>query len=127
MTTNKIKINKWKLRDLILEGITSEKLNSNYDYSEVTDMSWLFNGCSDLETIPHIDTSKVEDMSWLFYSCFNLELIPELDTSSVKVMRCMFDMCNKLRDFDPYNFPGYDFSRLPENKYLRENYPEFFI
>ena len=100
---SKIKINKWKLRDLILKGISSEELNSKYNYSEITDMGYLFNGRGNLITIP------------------------ELDTSRVKNMRYMFDGCNKLRDFDPYNFPLYDFSRLPENEYLRENYPEFFI
>jgi len=33
----KIKINKSELRDLILDGITTEELNNKYDYSDVTD------------------------------------------------------------------------------------------
>ena len=62
---------KYELRDMILNG---EDI-SNIDYSEITDMSWMFEGCTNLKKIPHLDTSKVIDMSWMFEGCTNLEYL----------------------------------------------------
>ena len=41
-------------------------------------------------------------------------------------MRWMFDDCRELKSIDPYNFDLYDFSEL-NNKYLKEQYPEYYI
>jgi len=65
-----IKINKAELRDLILDGISSKELNSKYDYSAITDMSYMFNTCSSLKTVPLFDTSNVTDMQLM--SCFQI-------------------------------------------------------
>jgi len=55
---------KEKLRDLILEGITSKELNSKYDYSSITDMS-----------VPSLDTSNCLSMKDMFRVCDNLSEI----------------------------------------------------
>ena len=43
----KPKVTKQELRDLILNGGDPETV----DYSDITDMSWMFKGCSSLENI----------------------------------------------------------------------------
>lgn len=47
------KIDKSELRDLILDGITSEELNSKYDYSNVTIMRYIyiFDRCFELKEL----------------------------------------------------------------------------
>ena len=47
----KIKISKVELKQLILQGISSKELNFKYDYSDITNMSGMFSGCSSLEYI----------------------------------------------------------------------------
>ena len=50
---------KEQLRDLILNGISQEELDNNYDYSKITDMSNMFFNCTSLKEIPLLNTSKV--------------------------------------------------------------------
>ena len=66
------------------------------DTSNVTDMSYMFNGCSALTTIPQLDTSNVTNMSSMFNGCYTLTAIPQLDTSSVTSMSSMFIGCSVL-------------------------------
>ena len=142
--------NKHKLRDLILDGITTEELDSKYDYSSITNMSYMFfgckllntipllntsnvtnmrymfSGCKSLETIPLMNTSNVTKMGRMFRNCESLETIPLLDTSKVTNMHNMFDRCDNLINIDPYNFHLFDFSII-ENELFRKKYPELFI
>lgn len=64
--------------------------------SAVTDMSSMFNGCTNLITIPKLDTSKVIYMTQTFWGCTNLTVIPKLDTSLVTNMYTMFTDCTNL-------------------------------
>ena len=66
------------------------------DTSNVTNMSYMFNGCTNLTTIPQLDTSNVTNMSYMFNGCTNLTTIPQLDTSSVTNMSNMFSNCTNL-------------------------------
>ena len=66
--------------------------------SNVTNMSQMFEGCTNLTTIPLLNTSNVTDMSRMFYKCSNLITIPQLDTSKVTNMYMMFCDCNRLVD-----------------------------
>ena len=142
--------NKHKLRDLILDGITTEELDSKYDYSSITNMSYMFFGCKLLNTIPLLNTSNVTNMRYMFYGCHSLktihlidtsnvtnmigmfencrslETIPLLDTSNVTNMKYMFYGCDNLINIDPYNFHLFDFSII-ENELFRKKYPELFI
>ena len=78
-----------------INGITE------WDTSNVTDMSRMFFGCTSLKSLDlsNLDTSNVTNMSWMFYSCDNLtELnLSNFDTSNVTIMSYMFEYCNKLR------------------------------
>ena len=66
------------------------------DTSKVTDMYGMFVDCYLITTIPQLDTSKVTDMGFTFYNCFALTTIPQLDTSNVIMMNYMFYGCHSL-------------------------------
>ena len=66
------------------------------DTSNCTNMSYMFYYCSTLTTIPLIDTSGVTDMQYMFYKCTNLTTIPLIDTSNCTNMQRMFDECSNL-------------------------------
>ena len=121
-----IYIIKEELKDLILDGISTEELNSKYDYSRITNMSGMFYDCKSLETIPLLDTSQVKYMNSMFSGCKSLREIPFLDTSNVTNMNAMFSGCESLETIDPDLFPLYDFSEVKSNK-LRKKYPEIYI
>lgn len=67
------------------------------DFNGITDMSNMFNSCSNLQTIPQIDTSKVTNMKNMFYSCGSLQTIPLIDTSNVTDISHMFHNCGGLK------------------------------
>ena len=118
--------NKYTLRDLILNRITTHELDSKYDYSSITDMRYMLSGCKSLEMIPLLDTSNVTNMSFMFEDCESLKTIPLIDTSNVTNMSYMFYGCDNLINIDPFNFHLYDFSII-ENELFRKKYPELFI
>ena len=107
---------------------------SNFDVSEVIDMSFMFHSCSTLKKInfgnintsslknmeslfqscssltsvdiSNIDTSKVTTILRMFEFCKNLETINfgNINTSSVENMRSVFNSCNNLKYLDLSNF-----------------------
>ena len=52
------------------------------DTSNVTNMSYMFNACSSLTSVPAFDTSNVTNMSSMFYSCYSLT---EIHMTGMKV------------------------------------------
>ena len=88
--------------------ITEIKNISNLDTSNVTDMSWMFEKCSNLTTldVSKFDTSNVTDMSRMFGYCNSLTTldVSKFDTSNVTNMCVMFDGCNSLTTLDLSNF-----------------------
>ena len=67
------------------------------DFDGVTDMSYMFSDCSNLQTIPLINTSNITNMSYMLNGCSNLQTIPLINTSNVTNMSCMFQLCYKLQ------------------------------
>ena len=68
---------------------------SNWDVSKVTDMSGMFGGCKEFnQDISSWNVSNVIDMSWIFYGCnkFNRD-ISNWDISNVINMYGMFNNC----------------------------------
>ena len=53
------------------------------DFKDIKDMSYMFNDCGSLQTIPLIDTSNVGNMSYMVSGCGSLKTIPLLNTSNV--------------------------------------------
>ena len=97
-----------------MEGIFSkcikiEYLNlSNFDTSEVTNMSFMFNECKKLKEIKGINnfiTNKVTKMDAMFQECYELERLDlsNFDTSNVKDMCYMFNECYKLKEIKGIN------------------------
>ena len=76
---------------------------SNFDTSEVTDMSGIFYECSSLKSIDlsNFDTSKVINMGSMFYECSSLKSIDisNFNTSKVTDMSIMFYGCSSLESF----------------------------
>ena len=64
--------------------------------SNVTNMTYTFENCKALTTIPLLDTSKVTNMGYMFYNCQVLTSIPQLNTSNVTNMSSMFYNCTSL-------------------------------
>jgi len=76
---------------------------SNFNASNVTNMSWMFNECHKLKEIKGIDkfnTNKVTDMNTMFQCCYELEHLDlfNFNTSNVTNMSCMFTNCYKLKE-----------------------------
>ena len=80
----------------LYKGTSLDNVLNGLDTSSVTNMRSMFEGCSNLTSIPLFDTSKVTDMGNMFYSCTNLTSMPLLDTSSVINMSGMFRSCSNL-------------------------------
>lgn len=75
---------------------TFTKLPDSLDFSNVVDMSNMFNGCTSLQTIPQLDCGNVTNMSGMFKDCTSLQTIPLINTSNVTNMYNMFNYCTKL-------------------------------
>ena len=86
---------------------TFTEVPSNWDFSNVTDMYYMFYNCEKLTSIPQMDTSKVTNMGNIFYLCTNLTSIPRLNTFNVTNMESMFYNCINL-----VNIPQMDTSKV---------------
>lgn len=78
------------------KGTSVDNLIAYSDTSNVTNMQNMFDGCSNLTSIPQLDTSSSTEMSYMFQGCSKLTTIPQLDTSNVTGMRNMFSLDNNL-------------------------------
>ena len=92
------------LRSLPDKGSLVQLDVSEADTSGVTDVSWLFRGCSSLESldVANWDVSKVEDFSYMFDGCSSLTALDlsEWDMSSAKKTRSMFYGCASLASLE---------------------------
>ena len=92
---------------------------SNFDTSQVTDMSYMFRNMSDLTTLDlsNFDTYKVTNMGSMFDSMFNLITlnISSFDTSQVTDMSSMF--CN-MSNFTTLNLSNFDTSQVKHMEYM---------
>ena len=81
---------------------------SNFDTSNVTDMSFMFNLCHKLKEIKGINkfnTNKVKAMNSMFQQCNELGYLDlsNFNTSNVTNMEYMFNNCHKLREIKGIN------------------------
>ena len=81
---------------------------SNFDTSQVTDMSGMFTKMSNLTTLDlsNFDTSKVTNMSYMFSYAYHLTTLDlsSFDTSKVTDMSQMFNATVSLTSLDVSNF-----------------------
>ena len=99
--------------DLKQNNVNNEILEiSLRKINDITDMSYMFEGCSSLESIPNLsrwNTDDVINMSYMFSKCSslkNLSDISKLNTKYVQDMSYMFNDCSsieKLPDISNWN------------------------
>ena len=82
---------------------------SNFNSTEVTDMSHLFELCTGLENINfgnNFDNSKVTNMDSLFYGCSSIKSIDlsKFNTELLLAMEYMFYQCGELTEINFTNF-----------------------
>ena len=85
-----------------IEGLT------NFNTSEVTDMAYMFSGCSSIQSLNlgNFDTGNVTTMQSMFSGCIKLQTltISSFNTSNVTNMWNMFYNCKKLSSLDVSGF-----------------------
>ena len=80
---------------------------SNFDTSNVTNMTYMFCGCTSLKSLDlsNFNTSNVRDMTYMFQSSSLQSLdLSNFDTSKVTNMQYMFGFCSSLKSLDLSNF-----------------------
>lgn len=98
------------------KGTSVNDLIQPNDTENVTNMSRVFEECSNLTEIPSLNTSKAKNMPGMFYSCSALTTIPQLDTSKVVDMLGMFNGCTNLT-----SIPLLDTSNVTNMNYMFNN------
>lgn len=92
------------------------------DISELTDMSYMFWGCSSLQTldVTNFDTSKVIEMNGMFSNCSSLQTldVSNFDTSNVTDMSSMFYQCSSLQTL---NLNGWDMTKVTDTDNMFSN------
>ena len=72
---------------------------SNFNTNNVTDMSFMFNGCSSLKklNIFHFNTNNVTNMDYMFFLCSSLKELnlSSFNTNNLTNMGCMFYACSE--------------------------------
>ena len=79
-----------------------------FDTSIITNMTHMFDGCSNLIEVKNLYPINTRDMSYLFYNCgslknFNLNLSEDTNITQVTNMERMFYYCNNLISVDLTN------------------------
>ena len=92
---------------------------SGWDTSNVTGMSYMFNGCSSLQSlnVSGWDTSNVTSMNYMFNNCTSLQTlnVSGWDTINVTGMNSMFSSCRSLQSLD---VSGWDTSKVTIMSYM---------
>ena len=68
----------------------------NLDLSRTTNAYCMFNGCTNIKTIPELNTQNIPNMEAMFNGCSNLESVPKLHTDSAENLHQLFSQCTKL-------------------------------
>ena len=81
---------------------------TNFDLSEVTDMSYMFESCSSLISIDlsNFDASQVTNMAYIFHTCSSLISLDlsNFNSSQVTNIEGMFQSCSSLISINLSNF-----------------------
>lgn len=85
------------------KGTSVDDLIKYDDTENVTDAKSMFQGCTNLTTIPLLNTSKVNNIGFFVQNCTSLIEIPQLDMSEVTDATSMFQNCTLLKTIPPLN------------------------
>ena len=86
------------------QKLTSVTISAGVTFADAS-MRLLFGECTGLKTVNlRMDTSYVTDMSYAFYKCENVETLnlSSWETSNVRTMKAMFGYCAKLKKIVGY-------------------------
>ena len=90
-----------------ISSLNSETDFSDFDTTNITNMSYMFSNCSTKRKLPNsissFETKNVNDMSYMFDSCKSLEELPDIsgwDVNNVRITDYMFNGC-KLINYLP--------------------------
>ena len=107
----------WLLQDFV--NLKTIKFGNCFDTSSVTDMSAMFDHCTDLTSLDlsGFDTSSVTNMGAMFQKCASLTSldVSSFDTSNVTDMFFMFNICESLTSLDLASF---DTSNVIDMSYM---------
>ena len=89
---------------------------SHFNTANVTNISGMFNSCNDLTSLnlSNFNTANVTDMSFMFSFCSGLTSldVSNFDTANVTNMSSMFDSCRGLTSLDVSNFDTANVTRM---------------
>ena len=68
-----------------------------------TTVSYLFQACSILKSVPLFNTAAVINMNSMFYNCYALQSVPLFNTAAVTNMNFMFGGCYSLQSVPLFN------------------------
>ena len=108
-----------KCREMFRRCVNITEIDvSNFDTSEVIDMTSMFVYCSSLTSInlTNFDTSNVKDMGFMFDGCSSLTSLDlsSFDTSQVTRMKEMFYNCKNLEYINMINFSDINLKEFPD-------------
>ena len=102
------KLKRGNSQEAFIEYVSGDLRFIGCDTSNVTDMEWMFNNCSSLQTLDlsSFDTSNVTKLIRTFGYCKSLTALDlsNWDTSKVTNMDYMFKGCEKLTSLDVSHF-----------------------
>jgi len=120
-----------KLLAWMFSSYQGESLDlSQWNTQSATNMSYMFNGCSNLKTLSlgsNFKTDNVTTMNAMFSGCRNLTSVnlTSFNTSNVQEMNMMFNGCRSLTSLNLHNFnvsnvkDGYMFSLFENCRSMR--------
>ena len=79
----------------------------DFDFTNVTNSSYMFYKDSSLEFLPALDLKNITSASLMFSRCSSLTILPKLNLSGVQNMKGMFQRCSNLK-----YVPDFDFSAV---------------
>ena len=100
-------------------GNTVADLISYDDTSEVMDMRYMFDGCTNITSVPLLNTSKATNMASMFRNCVNLISIPALDASQATNLINAFSSCPYLTEIKMTGMKV-NFDISPSTQFTRE-------
>ena len=92
------------------EGSTFSTVPEYYDFSEITDFSYMFSDCDNLTSIPQLNTSNNTNFKRMFSYCTKLTSAPQLDTANGTNFEYMFYECRNLNTVPPINVSNATYS-----------------
>lgn len=97
----------------MFQSCTELKITPEINSSKVTNMQNMFSSCNKLSTVTLFNTSNATNFQNMFYNCSVLQTIPLFNTSNVTTTRQMFNSCSSLK-----SIPLIDTSKVTDMAFM---------